>query len=297
MICQNCGTQNADNSKFCIKCGFPLNVNNVPSNNQQMNPYQESYGNMNPQPMNANMNINNIPQNANQTIQNTNQKENIKINLIEYFMILFEILLKPFTALKEKINKFDSFKNSAILSIMVSLLASLITLIKTIISTVRVTSGGLFTETKTEWVWENLKKIEFIKVIGKNWLIFLVIIFAIACLYYIAGAIIKKQLNFSKILGISAISIVPLLFALLLSPILAIIYAPLGMIITIIGAVYSLIIIYETINNEILLEGDIKYYFNFICLSILFIAGYYVYMKFFTTSVGNKLNDIFNMFG
>ena len=71
-------------------------------------------------------------------------------------MILFEILLKPFTALKEKINKFDSFKNSAILSIMVSLLASLITLIKTIISTVRVTSGGLFTETKTEWVWENL---------------------------------------------------------------------------------------------------------------------------------------------
>ena len=198
-------------------------------------------------------------------------------------MILFEILLKPFTALKEKINKFDSFKNSAILSIMVSLLASLITLIKTIISTVRVTSGGLFTETKTEWVWENLKKIEFIKVIGKNWLIFLVIIFAIACLYYIAGAIIKKQLNFSKILGISAISIVPLLFALLLSPIFAIMYAPL--------------IIYETINNEILLEGDIKYYFNFICLSILFIAGYYVYMKFFTTSVGNKLNDIFNMFG
>ena len=85
MICQNCGTQNADNSKFCIKCGFPLNVNNVPSNNQQMNPYQESYGNMSPQPMNANMNINNIPQNTNQTIQNTNQKENIKINLIEYF--------------------------------------------------------------------------------------------------------------------------------------------------------------------------------------------------------------------
>lgn len=298
MICQNCGTQNADNSKFCIKCGSAINVSNVPNNNQPINMQQESYTNITQQqPVNNNIDINNISQTTSQNINNTIKNENIKINFMEYFAIILAVLLKPFTALKDKLGKFNGFQSSAILSVIVSVIAMLITLVKTIISTVRVTTGGFFSEPKTEWVWENLKEIEFVKVIGMNLLIFLGIIFAIACVYYIAGLVVKKQPNFSRLLGVAAISVVPMLLcALLLSPLLTMIYAPLGMGVTIVGAVYTLIIIYETINNEIPLEGNAKYYFNLICLSILLIAGYYVYMKFFMASVGD-LSDIFDMFG
>lgn len=298
MICQNCGTQNADNSKFCIKCGMPINVNNVQNDNKPINVQQESSMNVTQQqPMNINVGINNISQNTNHAIDKTIKNEDVKIRFVEYFLIILAILLKPFTAIGDKINKFNGFKNSAILSLIVSLIAMFIVFIKTIISTVRVTTGGFFSEPKTEWIWENLKDIDFIKIIGTNLLVFLGIIFAIACVYYIAGLIVKKQSNFSRLLGISAISVVPMLLcALLLSPLFTMIYAPLGMVITIIGAVYTLIIIYETINNEISLEGNAKYYFNLICLSILLIAGYYVYMKFFMASVGD-LSDIFDMFG
>lgn len=305
MICQNCGTQNVDNSKFCIKCGLPFNVSNVPNNNQSINMQEKSSINISQQqqslnniqqPLNNNIGINNISETTIQIINNTSKTENVKMNFIDYFTIILAVLLKPFTSLKEKLNNFNEFQNSAILSVIVSVIAMLITLVKTIISTVRVTTGGFFSESKTEWVWENLKEIEFVKVIGMNLLVFLGIIFAIACVYYIAGLIVKKQSNFSRLLGVAAISVVPMLLcALLVSPLLAMIYAPLGMGVTIFGAVYTLIIIYETINNEISLEGNAKYYFNLICLSILLIAGYYVYMKFFMASVGD-LSDIFGMF-
>ena len=162
------------------------------------------------------------------------------------------------------------------------------------ISAVRVTS---YWSNEVKWVWENLKEIKYIQVIGQTFLIYLGIIFVVACVYYIAGLVVKKQPNFSRLLGVTAISVVPMLLcALLLSPLLTMIYAPLGVGVTIFGAVYTLIIIYETINNEILLEGNAKYYFNLICLSILIVAGYYIYMKFFMASTGD-LSDIFNMFG
>ena len=40
MICNKCGTQNADNSKYCLGCGSELISNNQPMNNQ-MNMYNQ----------------------------------------------------------------------------------------------------------------------------------------------------------------------------------------------------------------------------------------------------------------
>ena len=34
MICRNCNTMNADNAKFCAKCGAPMFTNNQPQNAQ-----------------------------------------------------------------------------------------------------------------------------------------------------------------------------------------------------------------------------------------------------------------------
>ena len=73
-------------------------------------------------------------------------------------------------------------------------------------------------------------------------------------------------------------------------------YEPLGMAITIVGSIYTLIMIYETMNNEILLEGNAKYYFNLICLSILLLAGYYIYMKIFTSPLSD-VSDILDLLG
>lgn len=296
MICPNCGTQNVDNSKFCIRCGknmsdVVMNQNNFSMNNsqQQTSTVESSFSDFNSQPTVVQEPI---KQSLNQQVNITtnNSTNNIKMSFSNYLFIILAVILKPFTAFKEELNKFNEFKNSAFLSLIVSVLATLIALVKTMFNTVRVTS---YWTDETKWVWENLKEINYIKVIGINFLIYAGIILALACVYYIGSLIVKKQINFARLLGISSASVVPtLICSLILSPLLAMIYIPLGMCILIIGGVYTIIIIYETINNEIMLEGNVKYYFNLICLSILSIAAYYLYMKVFMSSVSGGL-DIF----
>lgn len=301
MNCKNCGTLNNQGAKFCVKCGQMLENNFQTSNtfSQQASTIQ----NVNPQPINNTQiqNSNNIQYNSNQNINpniQMNNNENSKISLMSYIFIMLSFILKPFTAFKEELNKFKNFKNSAFMSLIVSGIGTLINLITTMFNSVMVksydwSSGGY----KTTWTWENLKEIEYLKVIGKNFLIYLGIIIAIAVVYYIASLIVKKQPNFSRLLGISAIAVVPMLVcSLVLSPLLSLIWAELAMPITLIGAVYTVILIYEGMNNEILVEGNTKYYFNLICLSILGIAAYYLYMKLFMSSITDGFEDILDLF-
>ena len=110
--------------------------------------------------------------------------------------------------------------------------------------------------------------------------------------------IVKKQTNFSRLLGIAAIAVAPMLVcSLVLSPLLALIWTKLAMPITLIGAIYTVVLVYEGMNNEVLVEGNAKYYFNLVCLSILGIAAYYLYMKLFMSSISGGLEDIMDLFG
>lgn len=301
MNCKNCGTLNNQGAKFCVKCGQMLENNFQTSNtfSQQASTIQ----NVNPQPINNTQiqNTNNIQYNSNQNVNTNiqmNNNENSKISFMSYIFIMLSVILKPFTAFKEELNKFNSFKNSAFMSLIVSGTGTLINLITTMFNSVMVksydwSSGGY----KTTWTWKNLKEIEYLKVISKNFLIYLGIIIAIAVIYYIASLIVKKQPNFQRLLGISAVAVVPMLVcSLVLSPLLSLIWAELAMPVTLIGAVYTIILIYEGMNNEILVEGNTKYCFNLICLSILGIAAYYLYMKLFMSSITDGFEDILDLF-
>ena len=63
--------------------------------------------------------------------------------------------------------------------------------------------------------------IDFIQIIGRNFIVYLGIILAIAIVYYMASLVAKKQIVFSRILGIAATAIVPfLLGSLILAPVI-----------------------------------------------------------------------------
>lgn len=296
MNCQKCGTLNNSNSKFCIKCGQSLvdtQVQNVQEPNEM--PSQEA------------LNSNDLSQKDvkafNVSTLNTNFTSNksettVKVSFMGYFFIILSVIIKPFKAFKEELNKFNSFKNSAILSLIVSGVATLINLITTMFNTVRTKNFDWSTGNyKTIWIWENLKELNYLELIGKNFLIYLGIILGIAIVYYVASLIVKKQTNFSKLLGISALSITPMLIcSLILSPLLSLIWSELAMPIILVGMVYTIIILYETVNSELLLEGNAKYYFNLICFSIFGITLYYLFIKVFISSVTSGLDDILNMF-
>lgn len=317
MNCPNCGNLNQVGSKFCIKCGSSLNDFVQPSQTVNANqqfieqnqgiqtniPGQNSPVNLTGEKnvMNSSgetLQINDISMMQNNTAASNNNSVS-KFSFASYFMLILAVILKPFTAFKNELNKFNDFKNSAILSLIVSVIATLVNLISVMLNTVMVKSFSWSTgDYKTTWVWKNLKDLEYFKIIGKNFLIYLGIIVVIAGVYYIASLIVKKQTNFSRLLGISAIAVVPaLVCSLVLSPILALIWDELAMPITVVGALYTFLLIYEGMNNEVLVEGDAKYYFNLVCFSILGIAAYYLYMKLFVSSISGGVDDILDLLG
>lgn len=299
MNCSNCGTVNNADSKFCVACGNSL-VNIQVDNEQSTQTSDTSSNEMLTQPINSTtiQNDNNFQTNVT-TEKTTNTESVVKVSIMGYLYIMLAVILKPFTAFKEELNKFTAFKNSAFITLIVSGIATIVNLITTMLNEVMVksydwTSGSY----KTTWTWENLKELDYMKIIGKNFLIYIGIIAVIATVYYIASLIVKKQTNFAKLLGISAMAVVPMLIcSLLLSPILSLIWAELSMPITVIGAVYTVILIYEGMNNEVLVEGNVKYYFNLTCLSILGIAAYYLYIKLFMSTITSGLEDILDIFG
>ena len=281
MNCSNCGTFNNDGSKFCINCGQSL-VNNQKKIDPQLNKNENNF------------------QSGNTTIQSIDHNvATTKLLLVSYFFTILAVILKPSTVYKEELNKFNELKNSIILSSVISGIVTLVNLITTMLTVVRVrslswSSGGY----ATTWQWENLKQLNYIQLIGKNFLIYLGIIALIAVVYYIAGLIIKKQTNFSRMLGISALAVVPMLICIsFLSPVLSMISAQLTMPIILIGIVYTIIILYEGMNREVPLEGNVRYYFNLVCLSILIVAGYYLMLKLMMSSISGAFENVMDLLG
>ena len=311
MICNKCGTQNNEGAKFCIRCGNPLitdqvgiNQNNLMQNNELNYQTNSTFANTYDNQENSGLynNIGNQPINPQpvynqQTIHKTGDNLNVSSSPLNYLMYIIAILIKPFKSFNEEESKLNNTKTSIILAVIISGIMTIINLIKTIFTTVRVASYSWTDGYSYSWEWYNLKNIEWFEVIVKNFLIYACIIFAIALLFYLGSLIIKKQLSFIKSLSIVSTSTIPIIICtMIISPLVGKIWEPLSIVFMVVGAVYSLIILYELMNNELKLDNDIKIYFNLICFSILFVAGYYLLMNLFANTVTSGLDGLLDLF-
>lgn len=277
MKCIKCGADNIEGSTFCIKCG--VNLKELQSNNVLEKQDEES----NPIVLENNNQVEEQVVNSKPVSNNTNT---IPLNYLMYFVAVF---LKPSKCFKEEESKLTNNKTPFILTLIVTVVMTIVNLINSILATVMESdySGGY------DWDWSNLEEFEWFKVIGKNFLIYACTIFAIAAVFYMGSLIIKKDLKFTKSLSIVISSIIPTVVGgMILGTIGTFIWYPIGIIFTLAGFIYSLVILYELMNKELGLEGDIKIYFNLICLGILAVAGYFVYMKLYISSITNGLDSM-----
>lgn len=309
MICPKCGANNIDGSSFCIKCGTNLKempqmtqqpINNMPTQNVQ--PQNNQVAQMAAQPV-TNIQqpvINNQPQTINQQPVINQNNANVNNSPLNYLTYIINVLLKPFKTFKEEETKLCNPKNSLIFSAIVAVAMMLITLFKAMISSIFVKTIDYSTyEYKTTVNFSQLKNLDWVGLLVKNLLIFAGVIVAIALIYYIVSLMFKKSTNFIKMLSVSATSLIPYIgLGMIVSPILGKIWTPLSIIATVIGAVYSLLIFINLMNEDLVFDNvDLKIYFHLICLSILGSAGYYLYMKLMFSSVSKDLNDLLNIFG
>ena len=296
MICPNCGMDNIQGSSFCVKCGNKLNtenvnnnfqqqvqeVNNVQANNQVGNPFVQNT-------MQQNNYVNNV-----NVVTNTNKAMN-------FFMYILMILIKPFKTFKEEEEKLTDTKNSLILSGILVGLMLVINLIKSMITTVFTKKMDYTTfKLKTVIDFSNLKNLDWLDLLGKHLLIYAGIILAIAVVYYLASLVFKKNGNFIKLLSISATSLIPFtLVGMFASFVLGKIWSPLYIVCVIVSLIYSVLILVSLINKQFEFENnDTKIYFHLICLGVLAVAGYYLYMKYFVLgTISSKVSDVLDLLG
>ena len=309
MNCPNCGTFNNDGFKFCIKCGNSLetttpNVVEPVTTEEVLNeqsvevaPTQSVEATPAPvqQPMNTYQQSVQPQQSFNTSTVSAVPTDNSPLNYLKYVLGL---LLKPFETYKSEEGKLSNVKNSLILSGIVAGAMMLINLLTAMISSVFVKTMDYSTfKYKTEFNIEGLKNLDYLELIGKNLLIYICIIAAIAVVYYLASLVAKKSINFMKTLSISASSIIPyVIMGMVVSPILGKIWAPLSIVATIVGAVYSVILFVLLISDNIHFEKkDLCAYFHLACMTILGTAGYYAYMKLFTSGLTDQLGSYLDM--
>lgn len=282
MTCLNCNTINNGESKFCIKCGEKLLSEPIQT---QANPIQQEFSTVEPiqQPTNENIQ-------TNQVIEKDTTKPN-------YLKLIVNVLLKPITTIKNS-NNFDT-KGSIIFTAIITLGITLLNVIKTILTSIIVRSYDWSAGKESiSFTLDNLKDIPWIQLIFRNFAIYLVVIAAIALVYFIASSIIKKQADFNRLLTIATFSVIPFALAsLVVAPLLAIVYLPLKIVVMIIGGIYSALILVDSMSEELTLkEDDNKIYINAACLSVLGIMIYYIFIKFFVVTTINGLDKILDIF-
>jgi len=268
-ICPNCKQIGQPNTKFCMNCGteLVLSVVNQPNQPQMQQSVQQAQPQMQSQVQyQQNPQMNNYEQ-PNQNIMKNQPKPK---NGFNYFKYIINAIIKPHSNFKENENKMD-LKVVLILSSIVAGIMTLFKLLLTMFNSVRIISA--FSD-NTTWVWENLKNIKYFKILFSSFFTYIIIIFLIASVYYIASLIVKKEIKFSKLSKIAITAFIPVGLSLsILAPILSLISSYIGLLIYIIGIVYSLIILLELINDEITFDKkDLKIYFHTICLTIVIVA-------------------------
>lgn len=296
-FCPKCGATNAANVNFCVSCGQNLQNNDVIA---PVVPPVQNLGNPTEQPQN----INSIPENImnnnmmNQNMVQTNNSYSYSVSTgkFNFFTYMLGALLKPFDKFKSEEENLGNFKNVGLLALIITGALTVLNLIQTMISAVRITS---FWSDEVEWVWENLKNIEYIKVIGLTFLIYVGVLFAITGVYYLAALVLKKDVKFPKLLGATTTAFLPAAVSMsILSPILSLIYAPLGIGITVVGCIYAVVIFLELVNELVAVENkNTRIYYHVACLSIIIIAGAIIAYNLVLGSITSGLGDLMGGLG
>ena len=202
---------------------------------------------------------------------------------------ILAVALKPVNAMKSKIKDYSDFKSAGILVLFVSLAKMIINLLRTMISVIFVKQRNFFSgETKFEVSFENLKDLNYFDLIVKNVFWSIVVIAAVAGIYYIVAMIMKKNVNYFKMVAITSVSFVPVFVAGFVGIIVAYIYAPLSVFLIFASFIYSFLIFINAIDSEVeFKDADYKVYFHAICLTVIFIVAYYV--------LSNMIGNMFSL--
>lgn len=286
MKCPNCGKDVKEGAKFCVGCGASLvqneeNKGDKKETSQKVEEVKEK----------VSAKMNEVKESAKKAADSDFMKV-----VLSSLMFLVNILLKPIKVLKEKLEFYSKPQNSFILAGVVALATMVVRVVVSFVMALiqKQCTTSIFGKGSCLSFGEKLKAIDWMGITLKHLLIILISMFAVAGIYYVASLIAKKTANFMRLLTITAVSFVPACAAMyLLTPIFGWINIHFGVIVTIVGFVYSLVIFFSAIKDEFKFENaDKAVYFNLICVSIILIIVYFVGYNVTVNAVNNSMGSL-----
>lgn len=257
MKCSNCGAEITGDSKFCVKCGAKITSDKSISK------------------------------------KSVNNKKNDFIQVIlTCLLFILNVILKPVSTLKEKVKDYSNIKTTGILVGVVAFGRMIINLLGNMISVVFVKKYTNYysSETKLVFNFENLKELDYFSLIVKELFGFVIVVAALALIYYLVALVMKKNANYFRLTAIATVSFIPvIIIGSFVSVIVNYIYAPLSIFLVFASLIYSLLTFINACDDELSIDdSNLKVYFHTICLTVVIIVVYYVAMN----SVGNSLVDL-----
>ena len=254
MFCPKCGEKNVEGAKFCAKCGAN---------------FEEVVG------VSAKTTKKAVV--AKKTTTNT---DNVVGNIFKHMIMAF---IKPFESFKKSEKKLSTTKYSLIYGAFVCGIAWILSIISTIFSAAKTTSFG-WSGTVTTW---NFSRLNYIKIIFVNLLVYVALVAVIAGVYCLGSLIVKKTISYTKMLSITCTAIMPyIICAVFLAPLLGLIHHNVGAVVAIAGLVYSILIFFGLIKEEIEFKTkEQTLLFHFACAGVLALIFYFTFIYFGSMNV------------
>jgi|GEM_PF-3244672 len=162
--------------------------------------------------MNANSNANSAAQPTAPAKKSTGPS----FSFVDALKYIGKSLIRPFQTFSENLDKIDVPKNAFMLAGIVTLGSTLLYIIGLILQRVVSTDGR-----SMQWLWSNLRTVDFHLVIFKSLALFAGIILITAGIFYIANLVAKRQVSFGRFLSLTTTAVVPYVIGTTLASIVA----------------------------------------------------------------------------
>lgn len=203
----------------------------------------------------------------------------MKKNLFEFVK---NCSINPISNMDENIKDLNKPKKIVTMAIILSITTTILNLIYEIVTSIFVKNCDFWTtKCKTKIVFENIGNLDYFTLIVKYLFMYALFIFGIALIYYIIALIYKKNPNYFKVLSITLVSLIPgILLSMVIGPIISIVYGPLYTFATVAGNIYTIFILLFSLKNELKLNDTDKLIaYSLICVILLYILKYYIFIE------------------
>ena len=282
--CPQCGTLNDWNATSCIKCGAIMQPSGEEQTlNRGMNIESQAMNNDNRDE--AKIIDFETSRYQNDKVSANNDQTTKSAGNMNYFSYILGAILKPSEKYKQEEQKLNTLKNVLILFFIVVGLMILSNLISVV-----------FYASQLKSYYSVINHANYFNFIWQYFLLYGGALLAISGVYYIMARIIKQKVKYIKLLGATTTAFIPLVIAYIISPLLSMIYEPSRTIVTIIGIIYSFIVLLELTNRLISIDStDKKIHVQVVCLSTIIIGGGWIVYKLLIYVIGSILGIMGSM--